>query len=392
MVHRRLTEKTVAAITPSKKMMTFHDKTFPAFCFRVYPDGKRTFSVRFQHQGLRQSHLIGDAAVMSLVEARALAKDKIEQVRYGIKTTSLRAIPTLSAYAEVFFPNYGRHWKPSTLKNNRSGYGSYIDPLLGSTCIAALTRQHIEKWFAGMVDRQGIANRLLPVLSVMMQQAEKAGYRPVNSNPCQGIRRYVTRKKMERYLTVEELQRLWRVLNDHHEQRPYLGTDDYNKAYVDTAARMVIRLLLLTGCRSSEVRTLTWSNYRCGHWYLTDSKTGAKTVFLSTPVRELLATWPRYGKYLFFSAQPDRPLSASQLNTVWRVLRRQAHIADVRLHDLRHTYASVAIQQQVSLLTVGRLLGHALPETTLKYVHLAKDAVQEAAEHISRVLVGGMPV
>ncbi|MFC1502805.1 tyrosine-type recombinase/integrase [Pseudomonadota bacterium] len=370
-----LQQEMVDTMPPSKKMEAYYDKKFPAFFLRVYPSGKRVFNVRFQHQGLRQLHRLGDAADMSVSEARAAAKALIEKVRYGVEKEARLSELTLSAFAEEFFPRYARHWKPSTLKNNRRGFEQHIEPVLGKVNVSTLTRQQVEQWFSGMSATKGMANTMLPLLSVMMQQAEAYGYREPQSNPCKSFKRY-KRAACERYLTAEELRRLWSALDNHQTRSP--------------TAVMILRLLMLTGCRCNEVRTVEWMHYRQGHWYLPDSKTGAKTVFLSSFVRELLDGWPSSGLYLFAGKRSGEPFEYSRLVTVWYQVREEARLTDVRLHDLRHTYASIALQDKVSLLTIGRLLGHTLPETTLKYAHLAKEDIQNAANNVANVIAGGM--
>ncbi|PSU41549.1 integrase [Photobacterium frigidiphilum] len=370
-----LQQERVDNMPPSTKMVAYYDKKFPAFFLRVYPSGKRVFNVRFQHQGLRQLHRLGDAADMSVSEARAAANALIEKVRYGVEKDAPLSTLTLSAFAEEFFPRYARHWKASTLHNNRQGFERHIEPVLGKAMVATLTRQQVERWFSGMSATKGMANTMLPLLSVMMQQAETYGYRAPQSNPCKSFKRY-TLVACERYLTPDELRRLWSVLDIHQASSP--------------TAVMILRLLILTGCRGNEVRTVKWRHYRQGHWYLPDSKTGAKTVFLSSFVRELLDDWPSTGAYLFAGKQSGEPFEYFRLVAVWHQVREVARLTDVRLHDLRHTYASIALQDKVSLLSIGRLLGHSLPETTLKYAHLAKGDIQNAANNVANVIAGGM--
>lgn len=362
-------------LTQPKKMTVFYDKNFPAFFIRAYPTGGRRYYVRFQHQGLRQLHLIGDANDLSLDEARLKARECIEAKRYGVHTVVAPVTPTLVDFATEFFPRYARHWKASTLKNNQRGFARHIVPVLGHIQVAALTRQHITQWFDGMYTSKGMANRLLPLLSVMMLQAEIYEYRPAQSNPCKNFKRYKL-AACERYLTEEELRRLWFALDSHEASSP--------------VAVMVLRLLIVTGCRCNEVCSLKWVDYRQGNWYLPDSKTGAKTVYLSSFARELLAGWPRVGDALFWHKSPSQPFTQACLDRFWRPLRKDIGLNDVRLHDLRHTYASIAVKHNINILTLGRLLGHALPETTLKYTHLAKGDIQRAANHVSKVIARGM--
>lgn len=137
----------------------------------------------------------------------------------------------------------------------------------------------------------------------------------------------------------------------------------------------LVRLLLLTGCRKGELLTLRWSDYREGHLFLRDSKTGPRTVWLSEPARRILDSLERRSRWVFPARRGDRPRDLYWLDRVWFMLRAEAGLTGVRLHDLRHTYASHALRRGETVLAIGRLLGHANPETTLKYTHSADAAI-----------------
>ncbi len=208
---------------------------------------------------------------------------------------------------------------------------------------------------------------------MIFRQAEVYGYRPEGSNPCTGIKRY-RRRSRERFLNNDEIRRLSHVLDKKVAQQPLLTA--------------IVRLLLLTGCRKSEVLNLQWSDYHEGRFYLRDSKTGPRTVWLSSPARRILDGLPRTGHWMFPSRRGERRMSKNTLDRFWFDVRTEAGITDVRLHDLRHTYASVALAHGETILTIGRLLGHNDPATTLKYTHLADASVHEAAEALVPVLGG----
>lgn len=333
------------------------------------------FFTRFQHDGLRQNRKLGSAHKLSLSQARREALALIQNVRCPMED----ALPTLTlcAFAQEFFKRYPRHWKPSTFIKNESTFRLHIAPVLGERLVHTLERADIERLFAQISHIKSTANQVLVSLSVMMQQCEAWGYRHQNTNPCRHFKRY-KEKGRERYLSSDELRRLWRALDRVEPDYPM--------------AVMVIRLLVYTGCRSSEVRLLQWKDYRGGHWHLQDSKTGAKTVYLCSQVREYLKTWTSNSDYLFHGRHLTQPISSPALNKVWKKVCQVAELEGVRLHDLRHTYASVALKLKVSLSVVSRLLGHAELETTLKYAHLNNDDACQAASHISGVLDKGMRV
>ena len=273
--------------------------------------------------------------------------------------------------AEEVFCRYGRHWKPQTLNVNRVYLRNQILPWFRDRPIDDITRSEVQDWFADLGETPAAADRSLPVLSVVLRQAETYGYREKNSNPCMGLRRY-RRRGRERCLSQDELRRLGKALVAE-------------KANGQLAAT-VVRLLLLTGCRQSEIRTLLWQDYREGHLFLRDSKTGPRTVWLSSPARLALDKLPRSSRWIFPSTKGDRPISTEALYCSWRKLREAAAMPDLRLHDLRHSYATFALRQGETVLTIGRLLGHRDPATTLKYIHMADTMARDAVEAVGAAL------
>ncbi len=263
--------------------------------------------------------------------------------------------------AEVFRSRANR-WKPGTLAVNRSYLRTRILPWFRGRPVAAITRGEIERWFASLHETPAAANRSLPILSGILREAEIFGHRPPDSNPCVGLRRYREQAR-ERFLSLAEAHRLGATLDRRQKSAP-----------IPTAA---IRLLLLTGCRQGEVRALEWRDYREGKLFLRDSKSGPRTVWLSSHARKVLDRLPRSSRWVL-----PGPLRAAKLDRFWRSLRIEAGIPDVRLHDLRHSYASFALRGGESLPTIGRLLGHRNPETTLRYAHAADGMLREAVEAV----------
>ena len=213
----------------------------------------------------------------------------------------------------------------------------------------------------------------MPVLSVILRGAEAMGLWREGSNPCLGIRRY-RRKGRARFLSDEEIRRLSARLSAHANGRPQQVA--------------VVRLLLLTGCRKGEILTLCWSDYREGHLFLSDSKTGPCTVWLSQPTRHVLDGLDRSGRWVFPAPRGRGPRNKGWLKGFWDEVRAEAGLRGVRLHDLRHTHASIALRQGETILTIARLLGHRNPETTLKYTHLAHKTVMDADETVGTALQG----
>ena len=339
MPNLRLTESRVAALKPRKSPYDVRDIELKGFGVRVLPSGARRFFVHSQHEGRRVWKTVGAAGSLGLDKARQRATELLTAIRRD----ELPALPEdrlFEAVAEEVFDRYGRNWKPRTLKVNRGYLRSTILPRFRGRNIADITKQDVQRWFASLRVTPVAADRSAPVLSVIMRQAELYGYRPEGSNPCTGIRRY-RRKGRERFLSEQELRRLGTVLDSHEARHPR-----------DVA---FIRLLLLTGCRKDEIRTLLWSDYREGRLFLRDGKTGPRTVWLSSPARAVLDGIPRRGRWVFPSPQQCGPVSSTVFEMFWRRVREEAEIADVRLHDLRHTYASTAVMQGESVTTTGLL-------------------------------------
>ena len=368
---RPLTQARVNDLKPRKSVRNLRDGALKGFGVRVLPSGKKRFFVHSQKDGRRIWKIIGDADATPLDEARRRAAALLGAIRRDGDGHASPEETAFEAVAEEVFRNYGRHWKPRTLKVNRGYLRNQILPWFRGRCVADITRVDVQRWFASLHATPGAANRSAPILSVIMREAEVYGYRREGSNPCVGIRRY-RRKDRERFLSGAELRRLARTLKRHEARRPL------HVAF--------LRLLLLTGCRKSEIATLEWSSYREGHLFLPDSKTGPRTVWLSSPARSVLERLPRTGQWVFPSSRTGKLLNVHALEAFWAKVRVEANLRDVRLHDARHTYASIAIMQGETVTTTGRLLGHGAPETTLKYAHLSDASVREAADALGDIL------
>lgn len=372
MATSRLTQHRVDTLKPSRKTRDIRDRDLKGFGIRVLPSGRRCFFLHSQVDGRRVWHAIGNAEDTTLEQARSKASAVLASRLHGDEAGPASPI-MFETVAEEVFQRYRRHWKPRTLKINLSYYRNQILPWFRGRAIANITRGDIQKWFASLHKTPVAADRSVPVLSVILRQAEVYGYRPEGSNPCTGIKRY-RRQGRERFLTAGEMRRLSKVLDqyrDHHRLRS-----------------SIVRFLLLTGCRKSEILTLRWSEYREGHLHLADSKTGPRTVWLSSAARRILDGLPHSGPWVFPACRGPGHLSMDVLHSFWCKVRADAGIEGVRCHDLRHSYASVALAHGETVLTIGKLLGHNDPATTLKYTHLADATVHEAAEALVAVLGG----
>ena len=259
-----LSEARVKALRPRPTAYDIRDAKLRGFGVRVLPSGARRFFIHTQHRGTRVWKMVGDATAINVDAARARAASMLAAIR-GAADASPDAM-RFETVAETVFRRYARVWKPQTLYVNRSFLRRQILPRFSGTQIADITRADVRRWFASRRATPVSAARSLPILSVILREAERMGYRPEGSNPCRGIRRY-RRKGRERYLSDAEIGRLAALLSTHEGERP-----------LQVAA---VRLLLLTGCRESDVMTLRWSDYREGRLFLRDGKTGPRTVWLA---------------------------------------------------------------------------------------------------------------
>ena len=374
MAAQRLNQRRVDALKPQKSTYDVRDRDLRGFGVRVLPSGAKRYFVHTQHRGRRFWKIVGEAGDIGVGEARERAKTLMASIRKGNggEVPPSPDIPFETVVDEVF-RRYARNWKPSTLKVNRYYYRNRILPWFEGRPIADITATDVRRWFASLHETPVAADRSAPILSVIMRQAEVYGYRPEGTNPCRGIRRY-RRQGRERFLSTAEIRRLGEVLARHEADHPQ--------------SVAIIRLLLLTGCRKGEIVTLKWRDYREGKLFLRDSKVGPRTVWLSSVARAILDGLPRETPWIFPSPRTDSFLSAQAVSMVWHRLRAEADLRDVRLHDCRHTYASMALAQGETVLTIGRLLGHRDPATTLKYIHLSDSMVREATDALGIVLEG----
>ena len=370
-----LTDARIAALNPRKTARDIRDGKLKGFGVRVLPSGRKRFFVHCQHDGERVWKIVGDAAGMSVAEARSRAASMLAAIRRGEPAPARPEETLFETVAQTVFDRHRRLWKAGTLTVNRNYLRNQILPHFAKRPIADIDAREVKNWFASLHATPVAADRSMPVLSVVMREAEAMGLRPEGSNPCRGIRRY-RRKGRARFLSDDEIRRLSERLSAHADQYPR-----------QVAA---VRLLLLTGCRKSEILTLRWSDYREGRLFLRDSKSGPRTVWLSQPARNVLDSLDRKGSWVFPAHRAAGPQTKGSLDRFWYALRTEAGLRDVRLHDLRHSYASIALKNGETVLAIARLLGHRSPQTTLAYTHFADAMAMDAAETIGTVL-GGRP-
>jgi len=282
--------------------------------------------------------------------------------------------PTVAELAARFLTEHAdAKRKPRTAREYRRLFEKVILPALGLKRVAEVTRQDIARLHHAKRATPTEANRTLALVSVLFTFAERQGERPDGSNPCRHVERFPQRRR-ERFLSAEELARLGDTL------AVYRGSP-YHPA--------TIKLLVFMGARLSEVLGLQWQwiDFDRGEARLPDSKTGAKTIHLPAPALEVLAALPRIeGEPHVLGARRGTTF----IEAPWRRIRTAAGLDDVRLHDLRHAFASVAASAGLALPIFGKMLGHTQAQTTQRYAHLASDPVKAAAAAVAGKIAAAM--
>jgi len=258
--------------------------------------------------------------------------------------------------------------KPSTQKRMESALRTQLLPSFGSRRIDEIDRFLVLEWFDRYSQTAPAgANRALDILRQVFNYAIECGH--LELNPARGVR-HNPRPRITRFLSEAEVRRVHAVL-DAHQGR---GSGQQQAE--------IIRLLILTGCRKSEILLLSWQEVDGDVLRLADSKTGPRTVFLSRAAQAILGRQPRADSPYVFPSLADGSKPRSSELSLWRKVRREARIRDVRLHDLRHTFASHAAMRRVPLPVVSRLLGHSRDRMVLRYVHVGDREAEKAAERI----------
>jgi integrase len=394
----KLTKRTVDAAAPGEKRRTVWDADLSGFGLRVETSGRKSYLLRYRLRGgrggVQKELVIGRHGVLTVDQARQRARELLAQVVQGedplADRREARAAPMMEALFERYLLEHAdKAKKASSAAGDRHLIDRHLRPALGKRRVADVTFADVNGLHLKMRDTPTNANRVLALASKMMNLAERWGMRPDGSNPCRHVQRYPEQKR-ERYLSAAELERLGDVLRTAETEGavtvPAAPPDRPEAALVTIYPPMValVRLLLFTGARVGELLALRWEwiDFEAGRANLPDSKTGAKALYLPPPAIKVLAAIPRVegNPHVIVGTKPGAGFVGVQ--KPWDAIRAAAGLADVRLHDLRHSFASVAVAGGMSLPMIGKLLGHRNTATTARYAHLADDPVRAAAEGV----------
>ena len=343
------------------------DSIAPGLGLRVRPNGRKTWIVHRRCNGSVIRRTLGALDALTVEEARHAARALIADADAG---STPATVPTMRTFGPAFLADCAERWKPATRRAHADGMSQYILPAFGDRRVDAVSAKVVRNWFDDhSVTRAGSANRALAVLSSLMKHAETLGLRPEDSNPCRGLRRRKTGFEAH-YLTDDEFAALARALDDAEADHP--------------VAVAALRFLLYTGARKSEALRLRWEHVHGDRAVLPDSKTGPRTIWLASTARAILAALPRRADHPWVFASPDGAPAA--LDKAWNAVRHAMGLGKLRIHDLRHSHAAVAVNGGEGLRVVAGLLGHADISTTFGYAHLAECSVFDAANRVSRGL------
>lgn len=379
-----LSDLSARAARPAGKEYTLSDNRLSGFGLRVQPTGTKSWILRLKIDGKAKRVTLGNALTMSAQEARARAHHKLSASAppdIALLAADNKPAIKLRVLAKRFLKAKQPTWKPTTMKAVKTYLNSAILPAFGDCAINRLSTADIAHWFhTYSATSPGGANQALSHLRAILKFARETGILPPDSpDPSKPIRRNTRRAR-------------GRLLNSH--QLAMLG------AWLETPpirwlnVADAIHLILLTGCRSGEIARLRWDEVNEDRLTLTTTKTGAREVVLSKAARTILDTRRTNAKSKFvFPKTPNSNLPIASIDSSWRAIRKQIGLPeDIRLHDLRHTYASHAIMTGETLSMAGQLLGHKRPQTTEIYAHLDAQHLEQAAERVSGLVEDWMSV
>ncbi len=402
MTAQRITKRMVDALKPNGSEFTVWDDVVTGFGVRVRPTGAMSYVVVYRAGAGRgapvRRYTIAAVGKITPEHARARAKVILGSVAHGHDPAEPENHRTRHAHGgRTGRPVHGRTRRTKAQSRDRRVYRDILDrivkPAVGTTKADKLTRPQVGKLHSSLSDTPFQANRVLAVVGSMYAFAGRAGIVPESTNPARGIDKFKESRR-ERFLTGEELERLGSAIREAEttgipwtvdETKPTAKHVPKAKRFTKIApsAAAALRLLLFTGCRLREILHLRWEHvdFERGCLFLPDSKSGRKTVILNAPALAVLNALERIGPYVVPGDDPEQP--RHDLKRPWDAVTKRAGLTGVRLHDLRHTYASFGAGGGLGLPIIGRLLGHAQAATTARYAHLDNDPLRRASESIA---------
>ncbi len=407
----KLTKRVIDLTQPTDRTQFIWDAELRGFGVRTEPTGTKSFIVRYRPKGTGRSGTkrfwtIGRYGALTVDQARTRAKAVLGAVAAGEdpaapggpKDTPL----TFAEAVDLFLAEHvTAKRKATTQRDYRWTLHSSALSKLRKQAVVSITRADIARLHVEMRETPSQANRIIAVISSLYSFLEKRGLVPDGMNPTRKTEKYRENRR-ERFLSSEELERLgaaifegettglpWR-LDPEKPQSKHLVRQENQRTILSRDVAAAFRLLILTGARLREILHLRWENVDLerGLLLLPDSKTGRKTIVLNKPTMGVLQSHDRQGPYVICGNDPNRP--RADLKRPWELLCSRAGLVGVRIHDLRHTFASVGAGSSLGLPIVGKLLGHNQPQTTARYAHLDADPLRRASNIIGEQIDAAM--
>ncbi len=386
-----LTRAIIEGLTPEPARYEMRDTRAPGLRIRVSPSGVLAWAFCYSLMGREARVTIGRYPAISIEAARSRALELGGQVQKGQDPAAVAKVEraktlTLEQLSELYVAEELPKLKPSTVRGYTHYINDWILPELGKLRLqdiglAQVTdlKRHIlaqagKSKTARKPNHKRTVNYVLAVLSRLLSYAEETGVRPVGSNPCQAVTREKEVRR-QRFLTPDDVEMLFSTI---------AAMEEEGKLQPLPAAGL--RLVLLTGGRYSEVLNLKWEHLDVegGRVALPEHKTdgrGERMIYLSGEAVTILKALPQHVLSPFiFAGRGKNGTIGGSLDHAWRDVRERAGLWGVRLHDLRHTFASLAIASGLTLEQTGQLLGHSTPQTTKRYAHLLDDAARQNVE------------
>lgn len=367
------------------------DHKIKGFVVKVTKNGSKKYFIKYVtcfggKNGQQRWYIFGDIFTHTLKEARIEAAKLMRNVKAGDDPQKMksiiREIETMNEFWEIFLRRYVSKKINHKLYEKRvdSLWRNLIKPRLGNVKILDITQEDIENLHLRNHHIKYNANRAVSLLHLLFNLMEKWNYRPLNSNPCRFIEKYKEEARI-RYLSKEELRRFVQELKIMEVKTP-------ERLYAISA----IKLLLLTGSRKGEILTAKWDwvDFENRVILLPKSKTGQKPIYLNEQAVSILMylrgrAEKQKSNYIIKNANHSGHLF--DIKRVWYDLMKESKIENFRIHDLRHTAASIAVSEGHSLYAVASLLGHKTLKMTQRYAHLSNKAALDVADTISSIVI-----
>ena len=368
----KLTKRIVERLKVEGKDAIFWDRDLAGFGVRVHATGRKLYVVQSRGPAGLKRVTLGRVGTETVDVRRREAAVVIDRIKRGEDPIPSKPAPepTVADLAERFLEKYvAVRCKPGTAKNYRQAIQHHVLPALGKKALKDVAPEDVTALHHKLRDTPAAANQAMWVLSKMFAQAESWGMVPPGLRPTRHVRQYRGASR-ERFLTPEEYRHLGTTLTRLEAEGSMMPS-----------AVVAIRLLMLTGCRSDEILTLKWDDVdrTARVLRLRDSKTGPRMVPLTGPVLKVLDGIEREDGVSWVLRGGKAGTRLACLSWHWRRIKQETGLHDVRVHDLRHSYASRALALGEGLPAIGRLLGHVRVSTTAKYAHLVRDAEKTAA-------------